>query len=174
MYAQETMSKEHKGNASFISRLGPNPNVVSLVTQIISHGTSLFLSSQEPGGSRGKVSLDIYSFATQRMLFIMNFSGKSLFPQGSQEVATRRWVNDNGGAKNNQPVVPTRKRIYVSGPNLMPTALCYPVTPEKILYTLKKLEHSMKMLEQFSHVICHFVGLSIILGFQKSLQEGDN
>lgn len=65
-------------------------------------------------------------------------------------------------------------RIYVSGPNLMPTALCYPVTPEKILYTLKKLEHSMKILGTISHVICHFVGLSIILGLQKILQECDD
>lgn len=89
-------------------------------------------------------------------------------------MAIKRWVNDSGGAKNNQPVVPTMDRIYVSGPNSMPTVLCYPLTPETILYTLKKLEHSMEILGIISYVICHFVRLSIILGLQNILQEYDN
>ena len=80
---------------------------------------------------------------------------------------------DNRGAKQQlekSPVEPSWNRMYISGLNLiMLTALCYSAASEKILKTLMKFEHLTKILEKISHLICHFVGSSIIWGLQKIL-----
>ena len=55
----------------------------------------------------------------------------------------------------------------------MLTAICYPVTSEKILQIMKKLVHLMKILETISHLVCHSVDLASFGASRKFLQEYD-